>query len=80
MSELKEIDLNQTLYDLTEEHPELIMVFQEIGLSGVANPSMRTTAGRTVKVIEGIQRHKLTLEEVIKKLELAGYTVKPLEF
>lgn len=78
MSEAKEIDLNRTLYDLTEEYPELIPIFQEIGLSGAANPIMRKTAGRTVKILEGIQRHKLSLEEVVKKLEEAGYTVKPL--
>lgn len=79
MIERKEIDLNRTLYDLTEEYPELISIFQEVGLSGVSNPLMRKTAGRTVKILEGIQRHKLSLEEVIHKLEQAGYIVKPIE-
>jgi hypothetical protein len=79
MNEYKEIDLNRTLYDLTEEYPELIPILQEAGLSGAANSVMRKTAGRTVKLIEGIQRHKLSLEEVVERLEKAGYSIKPLE-
>jgi uncharacterized protein len=75
----KELDLNRTLYDLTEEHPELIAILSEAGLSGASNPVMRKTAGRTVSVIEGIQRHKLSLEDVIQKIEQSGYLVKPLE-
>lgn len=72
----KIIDLDRTLFELTEAFPELIAIFQDVGLSGVSNPVMRKTAGRTVKISEGIKRHKLSLADVTARLEQEGFVVK----
>lgn len=72
----KVLDLNRTLYDLTEEYPELIEVFAELGLAGAGNALLRKTLGRKVTIIEGIERNGLSLTEVKKRLESMGFAIQ----
>lgn len=69
------LDLTRSLYDLTEEYPELIPIFLEMGLEGAANPILRQTVGRKLPVAEGLQRHGISLEEARSKLAHKGFTV-----
>lgn len=71
----KIIDLNRTLFDLTEEFPELIDILVEIGLEGVIHPEMRRTGGKMMPVIEGLKRHGVVLENATKILEDKGFIV-----
>ena len=71
----KTIDLHRTLFDLTEEDPELIDVFYGIGLEGVIHPEMRRTGGKIMPVIDGLKRHGVSLEEAVKVLEVKGFNV-----
>lgn len=71
----KTIDLHRTLFELTEEYPELIDVFFEIGLEGVIHPEMRRTGGKIMPVIKGINQHGVPLEDAVKKLEEKGFNV-----
>ncbi len=74
---MKEIDLTKSLYDLTEEFPELIEVLKGIGFLGVANPVARNTMGRETTVPQGCQKMGLDMAEVVKTLTEAGFEVKP---
>ncbi|MDP4159407.1 MAG: DUF1858 domain-containing protein [Bacillota bacterium] len=75
MSESRILDLTRSLFDLTEDYPELIPIFLEIGLEGVANPMLRQTVGRKLLVVEGLKRHGISLEEAKRKLEAYGFRV-----
>lgn len=69
------LDLTRSLYDLTEEYPELIPIFLEMGLQGAANPILRKTVGRKLQVAEGLKRHDVSLEEAKRKLASNGFHV-----
>ncbi|MGC7872169.1 DUF1858 domain-containing protein [Desulfosporosinus sp. SYSU MS00001] len=69
------IDLNRTLFDLTEQYPELIQIFLEIGLEGVIHPEMRRTGGKIMPVIEGLKQHGVALEDAVKTLTEKGFNV-----
>lgn len=71
----KTINLNRTLFDLTEEYPELIDIFAKIGLEGVIHPEMRRTGGKIMPVIEGLKRHGVDLKTAVKMLEDNGFNV-----
>lgn len=71
----KTIDLHRTLFDLTEEYPELIDIFFELGLEGVIHPEMRRTGGKNMPVIEGLKRHGVSLEDAVKALGEKGFKV-----
>ena len=73
---MKEIDLNKSVYDLTEAYPELIDILKELGFFGVASAVARNTLGRVTTIPQGCQRQGQDLTEVVKKLEDAGFVVK----
>ena len=74
---MKEIDLKKNLYELTGAYPELIEILKGMGFFGVANPLVRKTLGRVTTIPQGCEKQKKDLNEVIKELQEAGFTVKP---
>lgn len=72
---MKKIDLSKSLYDLTDEYPELIPILKEMGFLGVANPVTRNTLGRMTTIPEGCEKQGKDLQEAISELEKAGFTV-----
>lgn len=70
---MKKIDLTKSVYDLTEEYPELINILKELGFLGVANPVVRNTLGRLTTIPEGCKKQGKDLNEVIKVLKEKGF-------
>jgi formate-dependent phosphoribosylglycinamide formyltransferase (GAR transformylase) len=70
---MKELDLKKSLYEITEQYPELIPVLKDLGFAGVANPVMRTTHGRIMTILTGCEHLGLKLEDVIKALREKGF-------
>lgn len=73
---VKEIDLKNSVYDLTESYPELIGILKELGFLGIANALTRNTIGRVTTIPQGCKKMGVDLNEVTKKLEEKGFTVK----
>ena len=73
---MKEIDLNKSLFELTEEYPELISVLAGIGFAGVTNEAMRTSHGKEMTVITGCGHLGIDLEAAKATLAEAGFSVK----
>ena len=72
---MKEIDLKKSVFELTEAYPELIDILKELGFLGVVRPVVRTTLGRVTTIIQGCERQGKDLNEVVKRLEQAGFKV-----
>ena len=73
---MRQIDLDASIYDLTEEYPELIEILKEMGFFGVARPVVRNTLGKVTTLAQGCERQGKDLGEVISTLETRGFTVK----
>jgi hypothetical protein len=73
---MKEIDLNLTLFELTDAYPELIDILKDLGFAGVAVPELRNTHGKMITIPEGCQMHGKNLDEVVAKLREHGFEVK----
>ena len=73
---MKEIDLNASLYQLTETYPELIPILKEMGFVGVANQVTRNTLGRVTTLPEGSKKQGKDLAEVLATLREHGYEAK----
>ena len=71
---MKEIDLNKSVYELTEQYPELIDILKELGFLGVINPIVRKTLGKKTTIPEGCKKQGKDLNEVIEKLKEKGFT------
>lgn len=72
---MKTIDLTMSLFDLTEENPELIDVLVDLGFSGVAFPEMRNTHGKEMTIPAGVEKFGLDMAEVVAVLRDRGFEV-----
>ncbi|MEM3678158.1 MAG: DUF1858 domain-containing protein [Candidatus Bathyarchaeia archaeon] len=73
---MKVINLNKSVYDLTQEYPELIEILKDLGFLGIGNPIVRRTIGRVTTIPEGCRKQGKDLEEVISKLKEKGFQVE----
>ncbi len=69
-------DLDKTLYELTEQYPELIDVLFDLGFAGVRTPAMREGHGKQMTVRAGCGHLGLDLGQVAAVLRSKGFTVK----
>lgn len=73
---MKEIDLSKTIFELTEEFPELIDILKGLGFLGVKNPIIRKTLGRKTTLPDGCKKQGKDLNEVINSLKEKGFGIK----
>lgn len=73
---MKEVYLSKSIYELTEQYPELIEILKEIGFVGITNPIARQTLGRTTTLPQGCKKMGKDLDEVIHLLREKGFDVK----
>jgi uncharacterized protein len=74
---MKEIDLSKSVYDLTEQYPELTDFLKDLGFAGLAFPAVRKTLGKKMTLPAGCEKQKIDLAAVIGQLESLGYKIKP---
>lgn len=71
---MKVIDKKDTIYQLSKKYPEIVEVLKEVGFTQISEPQMIATVGRFMTIEKGCQMRGFSLEEVIVKLEKAGYS------
>jgi hypothetical protein len=71
----KVLDLKKTVYELVQEHPELVHIMAEFGFSSITNPAVLKTAGRVMTLPKGAAMKGKDLEEIKAELAKRGYTV-----
>ena len=72
----KEINLKKSVYDLTEQYPELIGILKEMGFLGLTNPIMRATMGKVTTIPQGCKKMGMDLDEVKGVLKEKGFEIK----
>lgn len=72
----KRVDLNDTLFGVTEKYPELVDTLFSLGFAGVKNEAMRTSHGRQMTLRTGCSHMGLDLGAVTAALKAAGFEVK----
>ncbi len=76
INNMKKININKTVYELTEEYPELIDILYNLGFAGVKNPIVRKTLGRITTLKQGIEKQKKNLKDVLEVLRQNGFEVE----
>ncbi len=71
----KTIDLTKTVYELVQEHPELIEIMRDVGFDSITNPGMLRTVGRVMTIPKGAAMRGLDLDVIKVALEERGYSV-----
>lgn len=64
----KYFDIEDKIYDITEEYPETIDVFVSSGFDQLSNPTMRKTLGKTISLEMACKSKKINRELFEKRL------------
>lgn len=70
----KKIDLTQTVYQLTQAHPELIDIMASLGFSEITKKAIRMSVGKLMTISQGAAMRGIGIEAVVKALEDNGFT------
>jgi len=73
---LKEINLDQTIFTILNQYPELIEILYDFGFTQIKLPGMIQSAGRFMTLRKGCEMRKLDINFLIKTLLKSGYKVK----
>lgn len=73
MTEKKIVDLNWTLYAVTEKYPGLTDTLFNLGFAGVKNPAMRETHGKIMTIKAGCAALGIDPQKVKAALLKAGF-------
>lgn len=71
----KVLNIQQPVFQLCTEYPEIIPIMQQLGFENITYPSMLKTAGRVMSLPNGCRMKGLSLEKVIKTFENNGFTI-----
>jgi len=73
---MKIIDLDQTIYTIVKENPEIEGILFELGFTDIIKPGMMMTVGRFMSIKQGSQLKKIPLDNIKEMLIQRGYTFK----
>jgi hypothetical protein len=68
------IDLNETVYTLCTNYPDLIELLSGLGFTDITKPGMLQSAGRFMTPAKGAALKHIDLEQIVKVLTEHGYT------
>lgn len=72
---MKKIDLKKSVFELTEEYPELVDILGELGFLGVKSQIVRNTLGKMTTIAQGCKKQGKDLNEVLEKLKNEGFEI-----
>lgn len=74
-SVMKIINLNDSVYNIHSENPEIIDLLYDLGFKDIKTPGMLNTAGRFMTIKKGAAMRKIDMEFIKKMLNENGYEV-----
>ena len=71
----KILDLNQSVYELCNQYPEIISIMVEIGFENVIKPSALQTVGRVMTLPKGCRMKGISLDTVKEAFQHNGFKI-----
>lgn len=72
---IKRIDLNQTLYEICNQYPEVVLIMENLGFENISKPTMLQTVGRVMTIPKGCRVKGIPLETVINTFKNDGFEI-----
>jgi hypothetical protein len=72
---MKRIDINQTLYELCNQYPEVILIMENLGFENISKPTMLQTVGRVMTIPKGCRVKGIPIETVIHAFQKEGFEI-----
>ena len=71
----KTLDLKRTVFELTEEFPEVIDIMANLGFSEIANKAIRQSMGRVTTIPMGAKMKHIPLADIVRAFTEQGFEV-----
>ena len=75
----KIIDLDKSVYELTQEFPEVIELMRGLGFTEITKKGMLTSVGRIMTIPKGAKMKHIEMEDIVSRFVDAGFVVKGYE-
>ncbi|HOC80531.1 MAG: DUF1858 domain-containing protein [Bacilli bacterium] len=72
----KLISINQTVYELSQEFPEIVEILANLGFKDIVKPGMLVSVGRFVTLKQGASLRKIDMHIVKDSLINKGFSFK----
>jgi DUF438 domain-containing protein len=69
----KRLDLNKTVYELTQEYPELIDIMEELGFKEITKKPMLQSVGKIMTIPKGAKMKNIPMMDVVTALKGHGF-------
>lgn len=73
---MKRISLNDSIYQLTSEHPEILDIMIELGFSDIGKPGMLNTMGRVMTLKKGAKMKQIDLAHIKAVFLAEGFEIE----
>ena len=70
------IDLSKSVYEICNEHPEVVGIMKDLGFESITNPAMLKTAGRFMTIPKGAAMKNIPMEKIKEAFAANGYELK----
>lgn len=72
----KKIDFTKTVFELTEEYPELIKIMADLGFSEITKPPVLNSVGRLVTIPKGAKMKQISMLDIVTALVANGFELE----
>ncbi len=72
----KKIDLNKTVFELTEEYPELIDIMAKLGFTEITKKPVLNSVGKIMTIAKGAKMKNISMMEVVSALMANGFELE----
>lgn len=69
----KKLDLNKSVFILTQEYPELVDIMAELGFTEIAKKAMRHSIGKMVTIPKGAKMKNIPMTKIVTALMEHGF-------
>ena len=72
----RKIDLNKTVFELTEEYPELIDIMAKLGFTEITKKPVLNSVGKIMTIPKGAKMKNISMMEVVSALMANGFELE----
>ena len=73
----KMLDLNKSVYELTQEYPEVVEIMASLGFTEITKKAMLLSVGRVMTIPKGAAMKGIAMEKIVKAFEEKGFSLTP---
>lgn len=73
---MKTIDSNKSIYELSQEYPDVVSIMVELGFKDILQPGMLQSAGRVMTLRKGAVMKKLDWQKIEAFFSQRGYQIQ----